>query len=118
MQAHHEEYPYETPESMIVQVADAISGGRPGARRDSVENYIKRLEELEAIANNVPGVDKSYAIAAGREIRVIVKPENVTDLDARKIARDIADKIQEEMQYPGEIKVSVIRETRVIEYAR
>lgn len=118
MQAHHEEYPYETPESMIVQVADAISGGRPGARRDSVENYIKRLEELEAIANNVPGVDKSYAIAAGREIRVIVKPDAVTDLDARKIARDIADKIQEELQYPGEIKVSVIRETRVIEYAR
>ncbi len=118
MQAHHEEYPYETPESMIVQVADAISGGRPGARRDSVENYIKRLEELEAIANGQPGVEKSYAIAAGREVRVIVKPEEITDLDARKMARDIADKIEKEMQYPGEIKVSVIRETRVIEYAR
>lgn len=118
MQAHHEEYPYETPESMIVQVADAISGGRPGARRDSVENYIKRLEDLESIANNVPGVEKSYAIAAGREIRVIVKPEDVTDLEARKIARDIADKIQTDLQYPGEIKVSVIRETRVIEYAK
>ena len=118
MQAHHEEYPYETPESMIVQVADAISGGRPGARRDSVENYIKRLTELEAIANGVPGVEKSYAIAAGREVRVIVKPEAVSDLDARKIARDIADKIQNDMQYPGEIKVSVLRETRVIEYAR
>ncbi|RJR12774.1 ribonuclease Y [Candidatus Parcubacteria bacterium] len=118
MQAHHEEYPYETPESMIVQVADAISGGRPGARRDSVENYIKRLEELEAIANNEPGVEKSYAIAAGREIRVIVKPEETTDLEARKLARDIADKIEKELQYPGEIKVSVIRETRVIEYAR
>ena len=118
MQAHHEEYPYETPESMIVQVADAISGGRPGARRDSVENYIKRLEELEAIANGQPGVEKSYAIAAGREVRVIVKPEEITDLDARKLARDIADKIEKELQYPGEIKVSVIRETRVIEYAR
>ena len=118
MQAHHEEYPYETPESMIVQVADAISGGRPGARRDSVENYIKRLTELEAIANGQPGVEKSYAIAAGREIRVIVKPDAITDLDARKLARDIADKIEKELQYPGEIKVSVIRETRVIEYAR
>ena len=118
MQAHHEEYPYETPESMIVQVADAISGGRPGARRDSVENYIKRLTELEAIANGVPGVEKSYAIAAGREVRVIVKPEAISDLEARKVARDIADKIQNDMQYPGEIKVSVIRETRVIEYAK
>src|SRR3989344_1560184 len=118
MQAHHEEYPYETPESMIVQVADAISGGRPGARRDSVENYIKRLEELEAIANGMPGVEKTYAIAAGREIRVIVKPEAISDLEARKLARDIADKIEKELQYPGEIKVSVIRETRVIEYAR
>lgn len=118
MQAHHEEYPYETPESMIVQVADAISGGRPGARRDSVENYIKRLEELEAIANSEEGVEKSYAIAAGREVRVIVRPEQVSDLDARKIARNIADKIEKDMQYPGEIKVSVIRESRVIEYAR
>ena len=103
---------------MIVQVADAISGGRPGARRDSVENYIKRLEELEAIANSQPGVEKSYAIAAGREIRVIIKPEEVTDLEARKLARDIADKVEKELQYPGEIKVSVIREMRVIEYAR
>ncbi len=118
MQAHHEEYPYETPESMIVQVADAISGARPGARRDSVENYIKRLKELEAIANGHPGVEKSFAIAAGREVRVIVRPEAITDLEARKLARDIADKIEKDMQYPGEIKISVIRETRVIEYAR
>jgi ribonuclease Y len=118
MQAHHEEYPYETPESMIVQVADAISGGRPGARRDSVENYIKRLEELESLANSEPGVEKSFAIAAGRELRVIVKPEAITDLEARKLARDIADKIEKELQYPGEIKVSVIREMRVIEYAK
>src|SRR3989344_3558654 len=118
MQAHHEEYPYETPESMIVQVADALSGGRPGARRDSVANYIKRLEELESIANQQPGVEKSFAIAAGREVRVIVKPEAITDLEARKLARDIADRVEKELQYPGEIKVSVIRETRVIEYAR
>ena len=118
MQAHHEEYPYETPESMIVQVADAISGGRPGARRDSIENYIKRLEELEAIAKGHPGVEKSFAISAGREIRVIIKPEEISDLEARKLARDIADQIEKELQYPGEIKVSVIRETRVIEYAR
>jgi ribonuclease Y len=118
MQAHHEEYPYETPESMIVQVADAISGARPGARRDSVENYIKRLTELEAIANGEPGVEKSYAIAAGREVRVIVKPEAISDLEARELARRIADKIEKDMQYPGEIKISVIRETRVIEYAR
>ena len=118
MQAHNEEYPYETPESMIVQVADAISGGRPGARRDSAENYIKRLTELESIANGQPGVEKSYAIAAGREVRVIVKPEAISDLEARKLARDIADKIEKDMQYPGEIKISVIRETRVIEYAR
>jgi ribonuclease Y len=103
---------------MIVQVADAVSGGRPGARRDSVENYIKRLEDLEAIANNHEGVEKSFAISAGREVRVIVKPDVVTDLDARKLARDIADQIEKEMQYPGEIKVSVMRETRVIEYAR
>lgn len=118
MQAHHEEYPYETPESMIVQVADAISGGRPGSRRDSVEHYIKRLEDMEALANQHKGVEKSYAISAGREIRVIVKPEEISDLDARKLARDIADQIEKELQYPGEIKVSVMRETRVIEYAR
>ncbi len=118
MQAHHEEYPYETPESMIVQVADAVSGGRPGARRDSVENYIKRLEDLEGLANSEPGVEKTYAIAAGRELRVMVKPEDISDLDARKLARTIADKIEKELQYPGEIKVSVIREMRVIEYAK
>jgi ribonuclease Y len=118
MQAHHEEYPYETPESMIVQVADAVSGGRPGARRDSIEQYVKRLEELEAIANKHKGVEKSYAISAGREVRVFVKPEDVSDLDARKLARDIADQIERDMQYPGEIKINVIRENRVIEYAR
>jgi ribonucrease Y len=118
MQAHHEEYPYETPESMIVQVADAVSGGRPGARRDSIEQYVKRLEDLEGIAKQHKGVDKVYAISAGREVRVFVRPEEISDLDARKMARDIADQIEKELQYPGEIKINVIRENRVIEYAR
>jgi len=118
MQAHHEEYPYETPESMIVQVADAVSGGRPGARRDSIEQYVKRLEDLEGIAKQHRGVDKAFAISAGREVRVFVKPEDVSDLDARKLARDIADQIERDLQYPGEIKINVIRENRVIEYAR
>jgi ribonuclease Y len=118
MQSHHEEYPYETIESVIVQVADAISGGRPGARRDTVENYLKRLSDLESIANTAPGVEKSYALQAGREIRVFVHPEQVNDLDAKKLARDIALRIEAELRYPGEIKISVIRETRIIEYAR
>lgn len=118
MQAHHGEYPFETIESIIVQVADAISGSRPGARHDSVENYIKRLEDLEAIANSFTGVEKSYAIAAGREVRVFVTPTQVSDLDARNMARDIALRIENELKYPGEIKVTVIREARVIEFAR
>lgn len=118
MQAHHEEYPYETPESIIVQVADAISGGRPGARSDSIEKYIKRLEDLEAIANAHPGIEKSYAIQAGREVRVFVKPEDVSDLEAYELAQSIARQIEKELRYPGEIKVNVIRESRAIEYAR
>ena len=118
MQSHHEEYPYETLESIIVQTADAISGGRPGARRDSVENYLKRLTDLEALANNIPGVEKSYAIAAGREIRVFVNPQTISDLDALKMAHDLARRIEAELRYPGEIRVCVIRETRVIEHAR
>src|SRR3989344_5068938 len=118
MQAHHEEYPYETVESMIVQASDAISGGRPGARRDSVENYLKRLKDLEAVANSFKGVEKSYALQAGREIRVFVTPSEVTDLEATKMARDIALRIEKELKYPGEIKVAVIRESRAIEFAR
>ncbi len=118
MQAHHGEYPYETIESIIVQVADAISGGRPGARRDTVENYLKRLGELEAIANSFKGVEKSYALQAGREIRIFVTPDQVSDLDAQKMARDIALRVENELKYPGEIRVTVIRETRVVEYAR
>ncbi len=118
MQSHHEEYPYETPESIIVQVADAISGGRPGARRDSVENYLKRLGDLEAIADSFPGIEKSFALQAGREIRIFVKPEAISDLEAKKLARDIALRVENDLKYPGEIKVTVIRESRVIEYAR
>lgn len=118
MQAHHEEYPYETVESRIVQTADAISGARPGARHDSIENYLKRLGDLEAIANGFQGVEKSYALAAGREIRIFVTPEKITDLEAKNMARDIALKIERDLKYPGEIKVTIIRETRVIDFAR
>jgi ribonuclease Y len=118
MQSHHEEYEYETVESIIVQTADAISGGRPGARRDSVENYLKRLQDLEAIANSFSGVDKSYALQAGREIRIFVTPEEVSDLEAKQLARDIALRVEKELKYPGEIKVNIIRESRTIEYAR
>ncbi|MFH1551539.1 MAG: HD domain-containing protein, partial [bacterium] len=118
MQSHHEEYPYETIESVLVQTADAISGARPGARRDTLENYLKRLEDLEKIASSFEGVEKSYAIQAGREIRIFVTPEKISDLEAKKMARDIADRIEQDLKYPGEIKVHVIRESRIIEYAR
>jgi ribonucrease Y len=118
MQAHHEEYPYETAESVIVQVADAISGGRPGARRDTVENYIKRLSQLEAIANTFPGIERTFALQAGRELRIFVTPESVSEVMARTIARDVALRIEKELRFPGEIKVHVIRETSVIEVAR
>ncbi len=118
MQSHHEEYPYETIESIIVQTADAISASRPGARRDSVENYLKRLEDLERIANSFEGVEKSYAIQAGREIRIFVTPDKVGDLEMKKLARDIANRVEQELKYPGEIKVHVIRETRTVDYAR
>ncbi|OGJ03255.1 ribonuclease Y [Candidatus Nomurabacteria bacterium RIFCSPLOWO2_12_FULL_41_10] len=118
MKSHHEDYPYETIEAVIVQTADAISGGRPGARRDSVENYLKRLQELEALVNAFPAVEKSYALQAGREIRIFVTPEKISDAEAKLMARDIAIKIEQELKYPGEIKVTMIRETRIIEYAR
>jgi ribonuclease Y len=118
MKSHHEDYPYETIESVIVQTADAISGGRPGARRDSVENYLKRLQDLEALVNGFPAVEKSYALQAGREIRIFVTPEKITDAEAKLMARDVAIKIEQELKYPGEIKVTMIRETRIIEYAR
>ncbi|HAS81024.1 TPA: ribonuclease Y [Candidatus Nomurabacteria bacterium] len=118
MKSHHEDYPYETIESIIVQTADSISGGRPGARRDSVENYLKRLQELEALVNGFTGIEKSYALQAGREIRVFVTPEKISDAEAKLMAHDIAIKIEQELKYPGEIKVTMIRETRIIEYAR
>ncbi|MFT5360197.1 MAG: ribonuclease Y [Candidatus Paceibacteria bacterium] len=118
MKSHHEEYPYETVEAHIVQAADAISGGRPGARRDSVENYLKRLRELEAIATEYKGVEKAYALSAGREIRVFVTPSKMTDIEAKEAARDIVKKIEADLKYPGEIKVVVIRENRIVEFAR
>lgn len=114
---HHEDHP-STLEAVIVKVADALSGSRPGARQDSFEEYLKRLENLEKIALGFPGVEKAYAIQAGREIRVFVRPEEIDDLTAIKMAKEIARKIEEELRYPGEIKVSVIREKRVVEYAR
>ena len=118
MQAHHEEYPYETPEAIIVQVADAISASRPGARRDTVDRYLERLGDLERLAAGFEGVEKVYAIAAGREIRIFVNPGKIPDLAMHKLARDIAKRVQAELKYPGEIKVNVIRENRVVEFAR
>ena len=114
---HHDDQP-ATLTSVIVKVADAISSARPGARSDSHENYIQRLEELEKIATSFEGIEKAYAIQAGREVRVFVKPDAIDDLKAHNLARDIAKKIETELKYPGEIKINVIRETRVIEYAR
>ncbi len=110
--AHHEEVKPETTEALVVMIADAISGSRPGARRESADQYIKRLEALEAIANSFEGVDQSFAIQAGREVRVVVRPEAVDDLGAARLARDVSKRIEETLQYPGEIKVTVVRETR------
>ncbi len=118
MKSHHEEYPYESLEAVIVQVADAISGARPGARKDTLEAYLKRLGELEKIASSFEGVEKAYAIQAGREVRVFVHPELIDDFGAHKLAQKIAERIQEELRYPGEIKINVIREMRIIEYAK
>jgi len=114
---HHEDNP-KTLEAIIVKVADAISGARPGARKDTYEQYLQRLEELEKVATSFAGIEKAYAVQAGREIRVFVVPEEIDDLAALKTAKEIAKKIEEELKYPGEIKVTLIRETRVIEYAR
>jgi ribonuclease Y len=118
LQSHHGEYPHENLEAILVQAADALSSSRPGARKDTLEAYLKRLKELEELALSFPGVGKAYAIQAGREIRVFVQPEAIDDLAMRAVAKNIADRIQEDMNYPGEIKVTAIRETRVVEYAR
>lgn len=116
--AHHDDIDPKTVEAILVKAADAISGARPGSRRESLENYIKRLTELENIANSFNGVDKSFAIQAGREVRIIVRPEEIDDLEALTLAKNIANKIEEDLQYPGTIKVNVIRETRATEFAK
>jgi len=116
--SHHHEVEQESVEAVIAESADAISGARPGARREDLEQYIKRLHALEEIANSFKGVSQSYAIQAGREIRIMVRPEDIDDLSATRLARDIAKNIEETMQYPGQIKVTVIRETRAIDYAK
>jgi ribonuclease Y len=118
MAAHHHEVEQESVEAVIVESADAISGARPGARRESLEQYIKRIKALEDIANSYKGVEQSYALQAGREVRIFVKPEAVDDLEAARMARDIAKQIEETMQYPGQIKVTVLRETRAVDFAK
>lgn len=118
MEAHHEEYPFSSPESYVVAAADALSASRPGARRDTLENYLKRLGELEKVALTFEGVKSAYAISAGRELRIFVTPEKIDDFKAFQLAKEIAGKIESELKYPGEIKVNVIREVRAVEYAR
>lgn len=118
MEAHHEEYPYSTPESYIIAAADALSAARPGARRGTIESYIKRLQDLEKIALSFEGVKNAYAVSAGRELRIFVVPEKIDDFGALQLAKDIASNIQSELKYSGEIKVTVIRETRAVEVAR
>jgi ribonuclease Y len=118
IESHHGEVEQRTIEAVIAQIADGISGGRPGARRESLETYVKRLERLEEICSSYPGVEKVYAMQAGREVRVMVKPLDVDDLAAQVMARDIAKQVEEELQYPGQIKITVVRETRSVEYAK
>ena len=105
-------------EAIIVESADAISGARPGARRESLETYVKRIKALEEVANSFEGVDETYAIQAGREIRIIVKPDQIDDLAALQLSRDVAKSVEENLQYPGQIKVTVIRETRAVDFAK
>jgi len=116
--SHHHEIEQESVEAVIIEAADAISGARPGARRESLEQYLKRVRALEEIANTYEGVKETYALQAGREVRIFVKPEDIDDLASIHLARDISKQIEETMQYPGQIKVTVIRETRAVEYAK
>ena len=118
MEPHHEEYPFASPEAYVVATADTLSASRPGARRDTVENYLKRLEDLEKIALSFPGVKIAYAISAGRELRIFVVQEKIDDFGALRLAKDIANKIEADLKYPGEIKVNVVTEIRAVEYAR
>jgi ribonucrease Y len=118
IEAHHNEVEVRTVEAVLTQAADGISGGRPGARRESLEHYVKRLERIEEIANETPGVEKVFAMQAGREIRVMVKPEEIDDIAAQVVARDIAKQIEEELTYPGQIRITVVRESRATEYAK
>ena len=118
MESHHDDYPYANSEAFIVTTADILSGARPGARRDNVEDYLKRLGDIEKAASSFDGVKQAYALSAGREVRVFVVPEKIDDFGALQLAKDIATKIQQELKYPGEIKVNVIREMRAVEYAR
>ncbi|CAI8047627.1 Ribonuclease Y [Geodia barretti] len=115
--AHHEEVRAETILAPLVDAADALSGARPGARREMIETYVRRLEELERISNSFKGVEKSYAVQAGRELRIIVQAAQISDDEAASMARSVAKKVENEMAYPGQIKVTVIRETRAVEYA-
>ena len=116
--AHHQEVEQESTEATVVQIADAISASRPGARGESLDNYVKRLDDLQQIALSFPGVERCFAIQAGREIRILVRPEDIDDLASSRLARDVVKKIEEQLQYPGQIKVTVIRETRAVDYAR
>ncbi|HEY6481023.1 MAG TPA: ribonuclease Y, partial [Streptosporangiaceae bacterium] len=118
IEAHHNEVEVRTVEAVLTQAADAISGGRPGARRESLEAYVKRLERLEQIALSREGVEKVFAMQAGREVRIMVKPTDVDDIQAQVIARDVAKQVEEELTYPGQIRVTVVRESRATEFAR
>lgn len=118
MSTHHGDYEPQTVEAVLVTAADAVSAARPGARRETLEAYIKRLEKLEEITNSYEGVEKSFAIQAGREVRIMVKPDSVSDEEMHLLAREMTKRIEEELEYPGQIKVSIIRETRATDYAK